>query len=516
MADIARRLTLRGGGQPPVSFKPSFKPAFQATKSVFDELFQTFAAVGNGVDTYLTVTDAAVGAADSKLLFVHAWVRRSTTVGAKQVIYSNGKNELYFGADDKLHFVTKNAAGATIFASDSGGVHFPGLKMGMFPVTAYVDQATGTSGLFLRGMDIENVTTAAVDDTIDHTNGNHALLATPAGTDVYSGSIGEVIVSLNAILDITADANYAKVVDDARSSPRPVDPGTAAAAALGAAAEIYWKGDATSSATIVENKGAGGDFTENQPLGSSGVTPDSYVYKAAPGAAFPALAAEYNLSAGAFYGAVTDKHTVVFSWRYVTNKFEILFRSCGRGLDVNHTSGGVIQILGRSPAPATVLDVSFPAIALNERRLYAFSVDMATLNDLSARMDGVDVTSSLTIATFTAGSTLDFTGPSSIWMGGVMGTNDAESEFGLFYHMLGAKVDWQAAAEHAKIWDADNNVPKWWGRKGGNIHATAPVFYNPHPYPLTVGETLKSNGAANDLSLQTNNVNDPANYWDVS
>jgi hypothetical protein len=218
-----------------------------------------FAAEFDGTSDYLTRGANLTGVVDGKAGTLSCWVDLLGGDGTNLVVFTttNNRFQLLRVAANTYQVFGLNAANTVILNLAALGTKTS--ASGWCHLLASWDLATGAGQFYINDVAVTNLS-VATNDTIDYTDTDFAVGATPAGTLKMNGRIGELWVNTTTRIDLSVEANRRKFID---ADLRPVYLGATGEVPTGTAPAVFMSGPAANWHT---NKGAGGGMTLNGEL----------------------------------------------------------------------------------------------------------------------------------------------------------------------------------------------------------------------------------------------------------
>ncbi|KKN74546.1 hypothetical protein LCGC14_0389630 [marine sediment metagenome] len=221
----------------------------------------------DGSNDYTTRGADLTGAANGKLGIASFWINTNTI--AAQVIY-RGTNQLMrilLLNDNTIQVRGQNAAVSTILQMASTTV----LSTGKWHhVLASWDLANTVGHLYCDGQEDQAGGSTLTDDTIDYTDTDHAIGASPAGGTKLNGDLAEVYINLAEYIDLSVQANRQKFRVQHHF---PANVGAAGATPTGTAPIMYFKASSGTPANFANNLGGGGNFSVTGTLTNASSSP---------------------------------------------------------------------------------------------------------------------------------------------------------------------------------------------------------------------------------------------------
>ncbi len=231
-------------------------------------IYQANGVTFDGTNDYLTRDADLTGSADSQLWSGSFWFKRGS-VGSIQLIYANDpavnpSTAIGFRATNELVMEGENDAGTVILDIETSAItDTASYHHCMFSV----DLAdTGKRHLYIDDASDLNVN-IYTDDTMDFTEGDHAVGAASDGGFKFIGDLADLWIANGVYIDLSVEANRRKFITAAGTPVELLGDGSGP---NGTAPIMFFQG---ATAGWETNKGTGGGFTENGALADASADP---------------------------------------------------------------------------------------------------------------------------------------------------------------------------------------------------------------------------------------------------
>ncbi len=219
----------------------------------------------DGTNDYLTLGADLTGNGDSKLFSGSMWFKRGASAVLSRMYAASGTEvRVYFHAGDSLRIEGRNAGGSTILDARENG--FADTTSWHHIMWSFDMADEGASKLYKDGVDAAPNFNTFDDDTIDFTQGGHAIGADTGGSNKFNGCLADVWLAFGQFIDLTSAANRLKFYN----AGSPVDLGSDGSTPTGTAPIMFFSGV---TSTWHTNDGSGGGFTENGALSDCADSP---------------------------------------------------------------------------------------------------------------------------------------------------------------------------------------------------------------------------------------------------
>ena len=243
-----------GGGQKPVGIPGPY----QAPAVTFD-----------GSNDNLQRDTDLTGNADSKLLLLSFWFRRSAN-GFKLVLQSipgTGGGQVFFHTDNAIRLLYDNDGATNILDTTTAPVVTDTV---WHQYAACIDMADSAKRhVLLDGAEQSPTWATYTNDVIDFTHTDHAIGATVTNGSKFSGDLADLWWGPGQYLDLSVAANLAKFRD---AGGKPVNLGSDGSLPTGTAPLVFFTGDAAvwNAGT---NSGSGGDYAMSGAVADAASSP---------------------------------------------------------------------------------------------------------------------------------------------------------------------------------------------------------------------------------------------------
>ncbi len=223
-------------------------------------------AVNFDGSTYLRKASDFTGAADSKLITLSFWFRKTTT--SSDVIYEGESGfRIDLDTNRRVNFSAPNAAGSSILiASTTNTAQFSLNAWNHLAVSVDLSD-TGKRHVYINGSAPTMTWNTYSNDTMNLTNSTHTVGAAANLAEKYTGALSEVYINFGAYLDLSVSANLEKF---RTSGGKPAPLGYNGSVPTSSQPILYLSGTATTFAT---NKGSGNGMTTTGTLTNSTTSP---------------------------------------------------------------------------------------------------------------------------------------------------------------------------------------------------------------------------------------------------
>jgi len=223
-------------------------------------------AVNFDGSTYLRKASDFTGAADSKLILLSFWFRKTTT--ATGVIYEGDSGfRIDLDTNRRVNFSAPNSAGTNILiASTTSTAQFNLNTWNHIAVSVDMSD-TAKRHVYINGSAPTMTWTTYTNAAMNLTCSTHTVAANSSLGEKYTGALSEVYINFGAYLDLSVSANLQKF---RTAGGKPAVLGSNGSVPTSSQPILYLSGTATSFAT---NKGTGGGMTTTGTLTNSTTSP---------------------------------------------------------------------------------------------------------------------------------------------------------------------------------------------------------------------------------------------------
>jgi hypothetical protein len=216
--------------------------------------------------TYLRKASDFTGAADSKLILLSFWFRKTTTDTC--VIYEGESGfRIDLDTNRRVNFSAPNAAGSNILIASTTDTAQFSLNAWTHIAVSIDLSDTAKRHVYINGSAPTMTWTTYTNDTMNLTCSTHTVGAGANLAEKYTGALSEVYVNFGAYLDLSNSTNLEKF---RTAAGKPANLGGNGGAPTGSAPILYLANGASS---FGDNLGTGGNLTTTGTLTNSTTSP---------------------------------------------------------------------------------------------------------------------------------------------------------------------------------------------------------------------------------------------------